>query len=232
MLRSVARALCAEGMLADAEGRHDDAVRSYLDIVRLAPATANGGLIVHDLVGNALAGIGLTQLTDVLPRLGKDELTVVGDELAAIAHSREPVESFHERDAIFDRLAFYWPGRLWAWSDQKMSTAVTYKPYAMQARSRHDAHLRLILTEAAVRRWVLQHGAPPESLESLVPEFLSAVPLDPYGDGPLKYRRTDDRYLLYSVGSNGTDDGGQRATYFEVVVEGKGDYFFDAAQEY
>ncbi len=67
-------------------------------------------------------------------------------------------------------------------------------------------------------------------LASLVPEYLSAVPQDPYGDGPLIYRRTGDSYLIYSVGGNGTDDGGQHASLNEALDSEKpnGDLFFDA----
>ncbi len=48
---------------------------------------------------------------------------------------------------------------------------------------------------------------PPE-LESLVPDYLDAVPLDPFTGDPLKYELTDGGFLLYSVGPNETDDGG------------------------
>jgi hypothetical protein len=42
-----------------------------------------------------------------------------------------------------------------------------------------------------------------------VPEFLSSVPLDPVDGEPLRYRRNGDgTFLLYSVGENGVDDGG------------------------
>jgi hypothetical protein len=37
--------------------------------------------------------------------------------------------------------------------------------------------------------------------------------------------------LLYSVGANGTDDGGERVTFWEATQEGKGDLFFNASQE-
>jgi len=92
-------------------------------------------------------------------------------------------------------------------------------------------YLRLILAEAALRRYVLQHGSPPKSLAALVPGYLSAVPQDPYGDGPLVYRTTNDGYLLYSVGSNGTDDGGQRVSFVDAIFTGNGDLFFGVPQE-
>ena len=64
---------------------------------------------------------------------------------------------------------------------------------------RCDALCSLIMTEAAVRRYVIENGSPPESLAALVPEYLPTLPVDPYGDAPLRYRRTEGGYLLYSM---------------------------------
>jgi len=37
---------------------------------------------------------------------------------------------------------------------------------------------------------------------------LKALPIDPFSDKPLVYRRTEDGFILYSVGPNFEDDGG------------------------
>ena len=88
--------------------------------------------------------------------------------------------------------------------------------------------MRLILAEAAVRSYKLATGAAPASLESLVPGYFSQVPIDPYSGKPLVYRCTAEGYLLYSVGSNRVDDGGQRTNLLQAAIEGVGDLFFDA----
>jgi hypothetical protein len=51
-------------------------------------------------------------------------------------------------------------------------------------------------------------GAPPASLEMLVPRYLRAVPQDPFSGKPLVYTRGSDGYRVYSVDNNRTDDGG------------------------
>jgi len=64
----------------------------------------------------------------------------------------------------------------------------------------------------AIERFRLANGDFPKSLDSLAPRFIDAVPQDVVNGQPLHYRRTaDDRYLLYSVGWNQTDDGGEAA---------------------
>lgn len=70
----------------------------------------------------------------------------------------------------------------------------------------------LARTAIALERYRLAHGMFPESLEALAPKYLDPVPQDVIDGGPLKYRRlADDRFLLYSVGWNQTDDGGAPA---------------------
>ncbi|MGB0578552.1 MAG: hypothetical protein ACPGVU_02520 [Limisphaerales bacterium] len=72
------------------------------------------------------------------------------------------------------------------------------------------AQQRLIQVAIAIRRHGLRHGKPPEKLDSLVPEFLTDVPLDPMDLRPLRYQLKNDAWLLYSIGVNGIDDGGDR----------------------
>jgi hypothetical protein len=61
----------------------------------------------------------------------------------------------------------------------------------------------------ALKRYELKYKDYPQNLNALVPEFISAVPNDPVDGQPLRYRRNaDGTFLLYSVGENGKDDGG------------------------
>jgi hypothetical protein len=67
----------------------------------------------------------------------------------------------------------------------------------------------LTLAAIAVKRYQLRHGHRPPSLEALVPEFLTVVPYDYMSGKALGYRLgTDGNYVLYSVGEDGKDDGG------------------------
>ena len=55
------------------------------------------------------------------------------------------------------------------------------------------------------------------SLDELVVEkYLKELPIDPFSDKALVYRKTDGNFILYGVGSNFKDDGGQ------VIRDGKG----------
>ena len=63
----------------------------------------------------------------------------------------------------------------------------------------------------ALERYHLAHGDYPESLDALVPQFIESLPHDIIGGQPLHFRRTaDGKFLLYSIGWNEKDDGGQQ----------------------
>jgi hypothetical protein len=47
-----------------------------------------------------------------------------------------------------------------------------------------------------------------ETLDELVPQYLSAVPDDPFDLRPLRYNTTKQGYVVYSVGADFQDDGG------------------------
>lgn len=67
----------------------------------------------------------------------------------------------------------------------------------------------IVITAIALKRYELRHGSLPPDLKALVPEFLPSVPRDPVDGKPLRYKpNPDGTYLLYSVGSDGKDDGG------------------------
>jgi hypothetical protein len=65
------------------------------------------------------------------------------------------------------------------------------------------------LLACALERYRLAHGEYPDKLDALAPEFISGLPHDVIGGEPYKYHRTADSFVLYSVGWNEIDDGGQ-----------------------
>jgi hypothetical protein len=76
-----------------------------------------------------------------------------------------------------------------------------------------EAAKRMIVTGIALRRYQLKYKNYPPDLNALAPEFLSAVQIDPVDGEPLRYRRNSDgTFVLYSIASNGKDDGGDAST--------------------
>lgn len=82
---------------------------------------------------------------------------------------------------------------------------------------------RLTFTAIALHRHRLKHGKFPASLGALVPEFLPEMPRDFMDGEPLRYQlQPDDQFLLWSVGDDFKDDGGDLTP---VGVSGSTDPF-------
>jgi hypothetical protein len=80
---------------------------------------------------------------------------------------------------------------------------------AIRREAAAQANIRLATTALAVERFRLNQRRLPEDLKELTPRFLDAVPTDPFDGAPLRYRRLDRGYVIYSVGEDGRDDGGR-----------------------
>jgi hypothetical protein len=70
----------------------------------------------------------------------------------------------------------------------------------------------------ALERYRLAHGEYPDALDTLVPQFIAKLPHDVINGQPLHYRHdppspgsgaASGQFVLYSVGWNETDDGGE-----------------------
>ncbi|MBW3624834.1 MAG: type II secretion system protein GspG [Armatimonadetes bacterium] len=83
-------------------------------------------------------------------------------------------------------------------------------PSAAAVRDTNNtAQNRLLTVALALQAYRAERGAYPRVLSALVPDYLKAVPADPFAKaGTLKYRRENGTYRLYSIGPDGKDDGG------------------------
>lgn len=66
----------------------------------------------------------------------------------------------------------------------------------------------------ALLAYKLKNGNTPETLKKLVPEYLTEIPADPFDGKPIRYNQ--EKNILYSVGKNIIDDGGD-SKYFVFI---------------
>jgi hypothetical protein len=85
------------------------------------------------------------------------------------------------------------------------------------------AKLRSAAACVAALRFRNDTGAWPNSLNALVPGYISAVPNDPFSGAPLVYRVREDGIVVYTAGRNGIDEGGKRSL-IEPDESDVGDY--------
>jgi hypothetical protein len=226
---------CLERLQAQNECREAD----LAELQRVLTAAAEAPVLVtiargergahHYLLGS-LAG-GDVSVAHVLKMMG-----VEGP--SEVPGARE-IRRFHawllrhhtEFVAIAGRPANDWPPLLKA-LDEKLATAplagtplceaLTRDPFAdpksarkslgsahAAAVTRHLAELRCGATALAVERYRLEHRAWPRDLAALAPAYLKEAPKDPYDGRPLRYRRTGDGVVVYSVGPDLADNEGK-----------------------
>jgi len=78
-------------------------------------------------------------------------------------------------------------------------------------RMEDAARVNIDLTDLtfALALYKQRHGAYPEKLDELVPKLVEKLPQDHFTGEDYHYRRTDEGFLLYSVGPNLEDDEGR-----------------------
>jgi hypothetical protein len=86
-----------------------------------------------------------------------------------------------------------------------------------KGQARTQAELRCALAALAAERYRQPHGDWPPSLAALVPDYLAQVPTDPFDGQPLRMCRREKGVVIYSVGPDGQDCGG------ELIRPGKPD---------
>ena len=79
---------------------------------------------------------------------------------------------------------------------------------AATATARADAQQHLIHLGVAAYRFRAAKKQLPQSIDQLVPEFLPAVPLDPFDGKPFRMKKTAGGLVFYSIGTDGIDNEG------------------------
>jgi|GEM_PF-3105702 hypothetical protein len=115
------------------------------------------------------------------------------------------------------------------WPDIMPMPDFSYGPFCINADTMAD---RILEQQIALHAYQVKHGNYPQTLHELVPEILKQLPIDPFSDGQIfhyrysvswatltgklppgahisHYQNSPNGYLLYSVGPDGIDNGGQ-----------------------
>jgi hypothetical protein len=82
--------------------------------------------------------------------------------------------------------------------------------------------LNLAVLACALERYQLQNGKYPEHLTALVPQYLQKLPMDTVTGRDMIYKPTaDGRFMIYSVGYDGVDNGGVDTEVFDRIHPNK-----------
>jgi hypothetical protein len=178
-----------------------------LQELRFAFESSRGQQLNHSLEGY-ITGLVADRLYAALGALSASKCKEFAKRLTEIERLREPVEAKLERETI-DTKRQSWQAHMTALVNEWNGTSIaaSHEGYLRNGRCA-EAQMRLLVVQAALQAYWLDHRRLPERLDELVPEYLPAVPDDPMGDGPLKYARDRGVYRAYSVWHDGQDNGG------------------------
>ncbi len=136
----------------------------------------------------------------------------------SVASRRRGIDDVLYREHVFMQRSMGWFSHL-----AEYITRITNRPsdgwnVDTSVREAYDRTLaieRLLMLKIAIRAYQLDHGRLPSQLTQLVPDYIPALPIDPFDPSgqPPRFQNKGDDYLLYSVGQDGYDDGGQPQSY-------------------
>ena len=229
-MRALARAIAVRSRLAKIEGRYEASAESSLECIRFGYALRRGGLIIESLIGIACSRIGRHWIYDIHEDLSTTQCVSLIEFLSDLETQVEPPEEYILRDRIWSQYGFGWHGHLIQIFDDHMGGSSFYTEDALFMSSKGEqGEMRLLQLELAIQAWRSTYNELPDSLNDLIPQYLDEIPLDPFSEAGslLQYRRSEDGYVLYSVGYNGTDDGGAAPDEDDVVGYDSGDLRLD-----
>ncbi len=79
---------------------------------------------------------------------------------------------------------------------------------ALTQQARSDARVRMARMAVALALYRADHGDYPETLDAFVPEYAKQIERDPIDGEPIRYVKTSQGYVLYSIDIDNRDDLG------------------------
>ena len=178
-IKRLAQALAAEGKLAEKEGRNQDALASYLEVVRLGNQADRGGVIIDELVGMAVESIGLAELQKLSGRLNTKDARAAAVALAELDQQAQTWSEVLRQEDNWSRRTFTGLKNDWI----RWLTRVQLRQVFERAEQKlsivrvKNRQLQLVL---AARAYTLDQGHAPAAVGDLVPEYLKSTPQDPH----------------------------------------------------
>jgi hypothetical protein len=209
-------------MYADS-GSYGRAARSCVDNIRFAHASSRGGLVTDLITTSVVESMGAKELVRIIPHLDALSCRSAALELAQVDSTRHPVDEFIEREELWDQVTYGWISRFLVAMDTLISRSSDLNSSLYELEQRDNVIRRLLIVELALRAFKLEHESTPQHLDELVPEYLTQLPIDPYGGGTFRYRRNEATATAYSLGPDLDDDQGEAMTWNELLAEDNGD---------
>jgi hypothetical protein len=210
-------AMFARVTVAERMASTNEALAAGWDFLRLTMEADRGTGCTYSIPAQVQQH-AIRSLWDCRTRLSARQCTQLAMDLWKLETSREPWKVKSQRQRIIDENV-NWQWRLQAiladWSGTERNE------WARQMQLLRMTEIRILIADLAIRAHRLETSSLPATLAELIPDYLPAVPDDPYGKDTITYLVSGDEYALYSVGPDGEDDGGRALSNLIGVMNGQ-----------
>lgn len=179
---NLAEAFAAEGLLAEMEHRTQDALKDYMDIVRLGNQSSRGGLVDHSLRGIAIEARGADLLQKLSVILDAKSCGEVAKTLESADSQREPLADYRQEEKILYHQKFPEAKDSFKWYyDHMLHLNATQKTRTETSDTFSDSRstIRRAMVGIAVRAYEMDKSTRPRDVVDLIPNYLTRVPIDP-----------------------------------------------------
>jgi tetratricopeptide (TPR) repeat protein len=170
---------------------------------------------ILETMGDSLPDEFISRCVNHLPPDGwyeHNKVALAKIYLEKLLPSAQPEKHMIDRQAILKTIASIEKARATGNVNPQNCMALMTLPtsgFAAQKVAMINNTIDLANVACALERYHLAHEEYPETLAALSPQFMETIPPDVVDGQPLHYHRTSNgRFILYSVGWNGQDDGG------------------------
>lgn len=198
--RSLGRLFLAKARVDSVKPELSDAIGDYLDVIRLSLRISQGGLLSDAMTGAAIRRQALQGLGGLQPRLLPDQARRLIRDLISLDNRVEPFSNVGRRDMEFGANANGFAGRLASLFPQIRNMALAGIKAGENSIHASTLLQRRLILQIAIQFYRADQGSDPDRLADLVPNYLSEIPLDPFGTKPLGYEKTDAGGRIVSVG--------------------------------
>jgi hypothetical protein len=210
-------AVSAEAERAERGGALAEKLDAYWDMLRLSHEDVRGTGVTQQTEYEHAELLAVLHFWNLRAELSADQCIELAKKLSQLNARRESWQTRADRQRLIDANS-NWMRRLHnllaEWSGSESYTWTRLPQFDTMAR------LRILIVELGVRAYELQHGRPPATLAELVPDILPRIPQDPYAAGLIRYKPTQEGYVIYSAGFDGDDDGGQMVQSTSTTWDG------------
>jgi len=178
-LRNLAQALATEGKLAAKENHFGKAIKSYMDLIHLGNESARGGVLMDQLLGTAMESICVVHLQQLVDQLDKSTCRETAATLETLDAQRQTWDDVMQQEHDWSRRTF--PGIRYELA--RVMTRNSLNKIYQSAENKFDQQqikTRQLIIDLAARAYELDKSHPPANLTDLVPDYLKAVPQDPF----------------------------------------------------